>query len=159
MRTNCLPTKWYLRITLPVMAPVSFSMADTFTTKLGAMRCPICPQCSWTPLNFHSGMTDLPIYPVVAGLATIESKIECMKKYLVPLFWGTSLIQSWAWVFQTQHQYILHQSNEIFPWTHCKDWTKYNLVWANCVTLMRQCDQVRRVCLSDRKGTEVPRSM
>jgi len=37
-------------------------------------------------------MTDLPIYPVVAGLATIESKIECMKNYLVPLFWGTSLI-------------------------------------------------------------------
>jgi hypothetical protein len=126
---------------------------------LGAMSFPICPQCTWTPLNFHSGMTDLPIYPVVAGLATIESKIECMKNYVVPLFWGTSLIQSWAWVFRTQHQYILQQSNEIFPWTHCKDWTKYNLVRANYVTLTRQCDQVRQVCLLDRKGTEVPRSM
>jgi hypothetical protein len=31
-------------------------------------------------------MKDLPIYPVVAGLATIENKIECMKKYVVPLF-------------------------------------------------------------------------
>jgi hypothetical protein len=31
-------------------------------------------------------MTDLPIHPVVAGLATIESKIESMKNNVVPLF-------------------------------------------------------------------------
>jgi hypothetical protein len=68
------------------MAPVSSSMADTFTTMLLAMWFPIPPQCTWTPLNFHTGMTDLPIYPVVAELATIESKIECMKNNLVPLF-------------------------------------------------------------------------
>jgi hypothetical protein len=61
-------------------------MADTFTTILGAMWFPIHPQCTWTPLNFHTGMTDLPIYPGVVGLATIESKIECMKNYVVQLF-------------------------------------------------------------------------
>jgi hypothetical protein len=44
----------------------------------------------------------------------------------------------------------------ITPW-----WSKASqeFVLANCVTLRRQCDQVRRVCLLDRKGTEVPRSM
>jgi len=58
-------------------------MADTFTTILGQCGFPFLP---WTALNFHTGMMDLPIYPVVAGLATIESKIECMKNYVVPLF-------------------------------------------------------------------------
>jgi len=126
IRTNCLPTKcdiWESLCLLQLLYP--FQWQTHSPPYWGQCSFPFLP---WTVLNFHTGMTDLPIYPVVAGLATIESKIECMKNYVVPLFWGTSLTHSWAWVLQTQHQYILHQSNEIFPWAHCKDCTK---CWPN----------------------------
>jgi len=39
---------------MPVPALISFSIADTFTTILGAMWFHIPPQCTQTPLNFHT---------------------------------------------------------------------------------------------------------
>jgi hypothetical protein len=57
-------------------------MADTFTTILVAMWFPIPPLDSPKFPHWNDGF----IYPVVAGLATIESKIECLKSYVVPLF-------------------------------------------------------------------------
>ncbi len=94
IRTNYLPTKcdiWESLCLLQLLCP--FQWQTHSPPYWGQCGFPFLP---WTALNFHIGMKDLPIYPVVAGLATIENKIECMKNYVVPLFWGTSLIHSWA---------------------------------------------------------------
>jgi hypothetical protein len=78
---------------MPVPALISFSITDTFTTILGAMWFHIPPQCTQTPLNFHTWNDR---FTHLAGqLATgMESKIEHMTNYELPLSWGTSLIHS-----------------------------------------------------------------
>jgi hypothetical protein len=71
IRTNCLPTKcdiWELLCLLQLLYP--FQWQTHSPPYWGQCGFPFLP---WTALNFQTGMTDLPIYPVVAGLATIES--------------------------------------------------------------------------------------
>jgi hypothetical protein len=135
-------------------------MADTFTTILGAMWFHIPPQCTETPLNFHTWndrFTDVPCCRA-AGYWYWEQNWTHMTNWGA-IVWRhklntlmTLILTNW-WVCQTEHQYISSpiQSNHpmIILWSleeNCTD-----LVQANCVTLLRQCDQARQVCLLDRK--------
>jgi hypothetical protein len=129
---------------------------------LGQCGFHIPPQCTETPLNFHTWndrFTDVPCCSRAAGYWYWEQNWTHMTNYEVQLSGGTSLIHSWSliltnwWVCQTEHQYISSpiQSNHpmIILWSLEENYT--DLVQANCVTLLRQFDQVRLVCLLDRK--------